>query len=79
MKFTERKVFKCLWVKKYVDIYLLRPDTIPQAIEEVVDIVLLRPANLPQIIAKDIIVVMLVEVDLGHKRPSTIPIAIKEQ
>ena len=57
----------------------LRPDTIPQAIEEVVDIVLLRPANLPQIIAKDIIVVMLVEVDLGHKRPSTLPIAIKEQ
>ena len=46
---------------------------------EYVDIGLLIPANLPFIIMEVIIVVMLVEVDIGHKRPATITLAIVEQ
>ena len=53
---------------KDVEISLLISATIPQLIPEVVDIGLLRPGNIPLVTAED----MLVEVDLGHKRPATL-------
>ena len=61
MKLPKKKVLKCLWVMKYVDIVLLRPATIPEVIVEIVDIGILIPDNLPLIMSEDIIVVMLVD------------------
>ena len=40
------------------------------------DIGLLRPANIPLIIVEVVIIVVLVELDLGHKRPATLIISI---
>ena len=75
MKFPKKKVFNFLWMRKYVDIGLLRPATLPQVISEVMDISLLRPSTLPLIIAEDV----LVEVDLRHKRQANLPLTIGEQ
>ena len=72
-----KKVLKCLWTMKEVDIGILRLDTINQVISEVTGIGILRPTTLTLLIAEDIIVVMLVEVDLGHKIPDTIPLVIR--
>ena len=44
-----------------------------------VDIDLLRPATPPLTITEVIIVEILVEVDLGHNIPDTLPLAILEQ
>ena len=44
-----------------------------------VDIGLLRPVNIPLVIAEVIIVVIFVEVDLGHKRTTIVPLAIVKQ
>ena len=46
---------------------------------EVVGIGILRPSTITLVTAVDIILVMLVEVDIGHKIPSTLPLAIVEQ
>ena len=46
---------------------------------EVMGIGILRPSTITLVTAEDIILVMLVEVDLGHKRPSTLPLEIVEQ
>ena len=62
-----------------MDIGLLRPSTLPQVITDVLGIGILIPTTLPLIIAEDIKVVMLVEVDLGHKRPANFPLEIGEQ
>ena len=53
-----------------MDIGLLIPATLPLVIVEVVNVGLLILATLPLVIAED----MLVDVDIGHKRPSTIPL-----
>ena len=58
---------------------LLIPATLTLVIAEVVDIGFLRISTLPVINAGNIIVVMLVEVNLGHKIPFTIPLEIVEQ
>ena len=79
MKLPKKKVLKCLWLMKYLDIGLLRPATLPQVITEVVYIGILIPATLPLVILEDMIVVMLLEMDLGNKRPATVPIKIGEQ
>ena len=76
MKFLKKKFLKCLWEMKDVDIGLLRPSTHPQVIANVLGIGLLIPTTLPLIIAEDIKVVMLVEVDLGQKRPANLPLEI---
>ena len=44
-----------------------------------VDIGLLRSATIHVVILEVIIVVILVEVNLGHKRPATIPLTIVYQ
>ena len=72
MKFPKKKVLKCLWVMKDVYIGLLIPATHPLLIAEEVGICLLIPDTIPFIITED----MLVDVDLGHKRPATLPIII---
>ena len=51
------------------------PATITQAIEEVVGVCQFFPATIPLVIAED----MLIEVDIGHKRPSTLPLEIGKQ
>ena len=79
MKFMKKKVLKCLWVMKDMDIGLLIPTTLPIVITEVMNIGLLRPATLPLIIVDVFIVVMLVEVDLGNKIPVTVYLTILEQ
>ena len=38
IKFLNKKVLKCLWVSKFVNIGILRPATLPQVIFEVVDV-----------------------------------------
>ena len=43
MKLLKKKVLKCLWVRKDVNIGLLRPANVPQVIAEVVGIGILRP------------------------------------
>ena len=51
----EKDLLKRLWVKKVVEIGLLRPATVPQVIMEVMKVVeigLKRPENLPQLIAE---------------------------
>ena len=58
-----------------MEIGLLRPSTLPQVTPKVVHIGLLKPATLPLVIAEGI----LVEVDLGHKRPATLLLIIGEQ
>ena len=65
---------KCFCVRKDTEICLLRPATITEVNAEVVDIILLRSATLPIVITED----MLVEADLGHKRPSTLHLEIRE-
>ena len=37
-KVLEKKVLKCLWVRKVVDLGLLIPDILSQVIEEVVEV-----------------------------------------
>ena len=51
-----------------MDIGLLRPSTLTEVIVEVMDVGLFIIDTLPLIIAEDV----LVDVDLGHKRPDTI-------
>ena len=59
-------------MRKVVGIGLLRPSTLPQVIVEFSNVGLLIPANFPLVIAED----MLLEVDLGHKIPANITLAI---
>ena len=68
----KKKVLKCIWVRKVVDIGLLIPATFPQVIVEVTDIGLLRPPSLPIVIARG----TLVDTVLGHKRPDNTPFKI---
>ena len=79
MKFPKKKILKCLWAMKDVDIGILIPATLHQIITEVVDIGLFRPSTITLLIVEDIIIVMLVEVDIFHKRPETTPLEIGEQ
>ena len=62
----------CIRVRKEVDIFLMRPATIPQVTAEVVVIGLLIPATITLVIADN----MLVEVDICHKKPATLPLTI---
>ena len=50
MPFLKKKVLKCIWVMKYMDIGLLRPDTIPLVITEVMGIGLLILINIELLI-----------------------------
>ena len=50
MPFLKKKVLKCLWVMKYMDIGLLRPDTIPLVITEVMGIGILILINIELLI-----------------------------
>ena len=59
---------------KVTEIGLKRPDTPPLVIEDVVELGQVLPATLHIIITED----MLTEVDLGHKRPVILPLAIRE-
>ena len=68
MRVLKKKFLKCLRVRKVVDIGLLRPSTLTEVIVEVMDVGLFIIDTLPLIIAEDV----LVDVDLGHKRPDTI-------
>ena len=55
MKVLKKKVLKCLWVRKVIDIGLLRPSTLLHVIVEVVkvlDIGINRPYALPQVITE---------------------------
>ena len=93
MTFMEKKVLKCLQERKFVDIGLVRPDTLPQVIvefmkvvnlgleisatltqliAEVVDVGQVLPATITLVTTEDI----LIDVDLGHKRPDTLPLEI---
>ena len=58
-----------------MDVGLKIPATLPQVIAEVVDVGQVWPDTLNIIIADDV----LIEVDIGHKRLATIPLAIMEQ
>ena len=95
-KSNEEEVLKCLWVKKVVDIGLVRTATVPQVIVEavkVMGIVFKRPASLPLVITEFVekgqvlpattplltTEDMLIQVNLHHKRPSTLPLTIREQ
>ena len=60
---------------KVVGIGLLRLSTLPLVIAEVVYIGKVLAATIPLVIMED----MLIEVDLGHKRPATISLTIGEQ
>ena len=64
---------------KDMNIGLLRPENIPQLIAEFADISILILATIPLVIMENIILVMLVEVDIGHNIPYTLPLAIGEQ
>ena len=57
-------------VVKDVDIGLKIPSTLPQVIAKVVDVDQVWPATIPLVIAED----SSVWVDLGHKRPYTLPL-----
>ena len=51
MKVLNKKVFKCLKDRKVVDIFILRPSTVPQVtgeVVEVMDIGLKRLVTIPQ-------------------------------
>ena len=72
MKFLKKKVLKCLWVSKFVDIGIFIPDTLLLVITEVVDVGILIPATLTILIVYD----MLVEVDLGQKRKDNLTLEI---
>ena len=55
MEFLNKKVLKCLWERKFLDIGLLITATLTQVIVWVmkfVDIGLKKPATLPQVIAE---------------------------
>ena len=55
MKVLKKKILKCFWVRKLVDIDLLIIATVPLVIVEVVKIVnigIRRPATIPQVIAE---------------------------
>ena len=60
-------------IVKVVDIGLLIPPTLPQVITEVVDIGQVRPCTLPLVIMED----KLIEVDVGHKIPANLSLAIR--
>ena len=55
MEVLKKKVLKCLWVRKVVDIGILIPANFPQVIVvavRVLDVGLKRPATLPQVITE---------------------------
>ena len=87
MLFMIMKVFKCLQVIEYMDISLLRPDTLSLEISYFiivvtvikVDLGLKIPANHPLVIVEFIIAVVMGEVYIGLKRPATLPPVIVEQ
>ena len=70
-----------------VEIYLLRPATLPFAIAEFIIVVKMLemylgrkgPATIYLSIVEFIILVLVVEVELGLKIPATLPLAIVEQ
>ena len=70
-----KKVLKCLRVRKVLAIGLLRPATLPLVIVEVTGIDLLRPATIPLVMTDD----TLLDVYIGNKRPSTLTLEIKEK
>ena len=95
-KLLKKKFLKCLRLRKFMDIGLLRPSTLPQVIMEVMKVVemcIKIPATLPQVnvevldvgqvwtdtIPLVIVEDMLIEVDLGNKRPDNLPLKIGEQ
>ena len=61
-------------VVKVMGIGLKRPEFLPQVIAEVVDLGQVWPDTIPLVITVD----MLIEVNLDHKRPVTLPLAIGE-
>ena len=75
MKFLKKKVLKCLRVEKIMGLGILRPATLHQVIAEFLEVGILIPATIPLVIAED----MLVYMNLGHKRPSALPLAIGGQ
>ena len=87
MVFLMMKVLQCLRTMEDVDIFLLRPFTLPLEIKEfiivvkmvVVDLSLKRPSTLSIAIVEFIILVLMVEVGLCLKRPDTIYFAAMEQ
>ena len=55
MKVLKKKVLKFIWVRKVVDIGILRPANFPQVIVlavRVLEVFLKRPATLPQLITE---------------------------
>ena len=52
MSFLMKKIFKGLQVMEDVEIFILRPATVPQVIMKVWDICLKIPATLSKVIAK---------------------------
>ena len=62
-------------VVKFSNIVLKIPETLPQVIVEVMYVGQVFPATLRIVIAED----MLIEVNIGHKRPSNLPISISKQ
>ena len=70
-EFLKKKVLKFLWARRVVDIYILRPEAIPQVlanIMKVMDIGLLRPSKITRVIAE--------VVEVGQVRPKTLPLVI---
>ena len=70
-KILKKKVLKCLWERKVVDIGILRPAIITQVITkvvEVVDIGLLRPSTITHKLAE--------VVYIGQVWPATLPLVI---
>ena len=70
-EFLKKKVLKCLWESRVVDIYLLRPEDIPQVlanIMKVMDIGLSRPAKITRVIAE--------ADEVGQVRPYTLHLVI---
>ena len=73
MQVIKKNVLNFIWVRKVVDISLLRPSTLPQLIVEVVEVVyigLLRPSTIPQLIVEAVYV--------GQVLPDTLPLVIVE-
>ena len=73
IKVMNKNIWKCLWLSKVVNIGLLIPAILPQAITDlmkVVDIGLLRPATLPQVTAE--------VVDVVQVRPAIMLLVIAE-
>ena len=62
-----------MYIVKVVDIGLLIPATLPQVITEVRGVGQVHPDTLPLVIVED----KLIEVDLGHKIPANISLAIR--